>query len=389
MARRTPQWRSQQTCTRGSCPTGCCPRGERAGWSQGRPRRERLESGRGCAVAGGEPVLWAQRAGLHPDGPASGRTKLRHAWLASAALSSRRAPRTPLARRPPPPLPTATCSASIVERLSGAFAQVIATLQQPLLSDVGIKCTNREGLQQLHRCRDQAARQFGAWSGGPAVPSRDMAALLGHVMQVEVSRGGRRGGPSWMRPLAAAVASAPAHAHRHRPARCCSQEALWRLDQVLEQAMTGVRLGDGTTWVKNRGYTWVLGKYMADKLYPQGGCCRKGRRVRAFVHACVVCADPAQRPAPARACVVVGHLHGLWTVGEAPPGWARAPRHAASEPAHGPPAGPGGVANHRRRCRRRCRRHGRRPGRACLLPDPAASRAARGLNHMPGQNVSA
>ncbi len=35
--------------------------------------------------------------------------------------------------------------------------------------------------------------------------------------------------------------------------------------------MTGVRLGDGTTWVKNRGYTWVLGKHMADKLYPQGG----------------------------------------------------------------------------------------------------------------------
>lgn len=78
-----------------------------------------------------------------------------------------------------------------MERLSGAFAQVVATLQQPLLSDVGIKCTSREGLQQLHRCRDQAARQFGAWSGGLPAPSRDMAALLGHVMQVEVGSGGR------------------------------------------------------------------------------------------------------------------------------------------------------------------------------------------------------
>ena len=48
------------------------------------------------------------------------------------------------------------------------------------------------------------------------------------------------------------------------------QEALWRLDEVLESAMAGVRLGDGTTWVKSRGYTWVLGSYMAAKLYPQG-----------------------------------------------------------------------------------------------------------------------
>lgn len=48
------------------------------------------------------------------------------------------------------------------------------------------------------------------------------------------------------------------------------QEALWRLDEVLEAAMTGVRLGDGTTWVKHRGYAWVLGSHMASKLYPQG-----------------------------------------------------------------------------------------------------------------------
>jgi hypothetical protein len=34
--------------------------------------------------------------------------------------------------------------------------------------------------------------------------------------------------------------------------------------------MTGVRLGDGTAWVKSRGYTWTLGSYMAAKLYPQG-----------------------------------------------------------------------------------------------------------------------
>ena len=34
--------------------------------------------------------------------------------------------------------------------------------------------------------------------------------------------------------------------------------------------MAGVRLGDGTTWVKSRGYSWVLGSYMAGKLYPGG-----------------------------------------------------------------------------------------------------------------------
>lgn len=34
--------------------------------------------------------------------------------------------------------------------------------------------------------------------------------------------------------------------------------------------MAGVRLGDGTTWVKSRGFSWVLGSYMAAKLYPQG-----------------------------------------------------------------------------------------------------------------------
>lgn len=51
-----------------------------------------------------------------------------------------------------------------------------------------------------------------------------------------------------------------------------AQEALWRLDEVLEAAMAGVRLGDGTTWVKHRGYAWVLGAHMAAKLYPAGGC---------------------------------------------------------------------------------------------------------------------
>jgi len=73
-----------------------------------------------------------------------------------------------------------------VERLGGMFAQVVATLQQPLLSDVGIQCTNAQGQQQLHRCRDQAARQFGSWSTGQAAPSHDMAAMLGHVLQIEV-----------------------------------------------------------------------------------------------------------------------------------------------------------------------------------------------------------
>lgn len=68
---------------------------------------------------------------------------------------------------------------------------------------------------------------------------------------------------------------------RPAPTSCaaCSlatQEALWRLDEVLESAMAGVRLGDGTTWVKSRGYTWVLGSYMAAKLYPQG---ERGRRL--------------------------------------------------------------------------------------------------------------
>lgn len=62
---------------------------------------------------------------------------------------------------------------------------------------------------------------------------------------------------------------------RRAPTSCAAcplakQEALWRLDEVLESAMAGVRLGDGTTWVKSRGYTWVLGSYMAAKLYPQG-----------------------------------------------------------------------------------------------------------------------
>lgn len=39
---------------------------------------------------------------------------------------------------------------------------------------------------------------------------------------------------------------------------------------MLDAAMTGVRLGDGTTWVKHRGYSWVLGAHMAAKLYPAG-----------------------------------------------------------------------------------------------------------------------
>ena len=49
------------------------------------------------------------------------------------------------------------------------------------------------------------------------------------------------------------------------------QEVLWRLEQVLGHTATGVRMSDGTTWVKQPGYHWRLGKHMAEKLYPGGG----------------------------------------------------------------------------------------------------------------------
>ncbi|KAI3427055.1 hypothetical protein D9Q98_006995 [Chlorella vulgaris] len=119
-----------------------------------------------------------------------------------------------------------------VARLGAIFADVVATLQQPLLSDIGIKCSDATGRQQLHMCREQSHAQFESWGDGEPVVSDRMFAMLAHVLQIE--------------------------------------EALWRLDQVLDRAMTGVRLGDGTTWVKHRGYTWVLGSYMSAKLYPHG-----------------------------------------------------------------------------------------------------------------------
>lgn len=81
--------------------------------------------------------------------------------------------------------PSLLCSAD-VSRLGMLFAGVVATLQQPLLNDVNIKCSSAGGQPQLHRCRDQAERQFAAWAGGPAAAAPDMQALLAHVNQVEV-----------------------------------------------------------------------------------------------------------------------------------------------------------------------------------------------------------
>lgn len=90
-----------------------------------------------------------------------------------------------------PPFPPSLCSGEVA-RLGTLFAGVVATLQQPLLNDINIKCSGAGGQPQLHRCRDQAERQFAAWAGGPAAAAPDMQALLAHVNQVEV-RGLLRG----------------------------------------------------------------------------------------------------------------------------------------------------------------------------------------------------
>lgn len=45
---------------------------------------------------------------------------------------------------------------------------------------------------------------------------------------------------------------------------------LWRLEQVLGHAATGVRMSDGTTWIKQPGWHWNLGRYMREKAYPGG-----------------------------------------------------------------------------------------------------------------------
>ena len=94
---------------------------------------------------------------------------------------------------PGPGCATATPgSAGAVDRLGGVLSQVVATLQQPLLLDVGIRCSAGPLLEtQLHRCREQAARQFGGWAGGAPVPAAPMVSLLGQVAQVEVRWGWR------------------------------------------------------------------------------------------------------------------------------------------------------------------------------------------------------
>jgi hypothetical protein len=80
-----------------------------------------------------------------------------------------------------------------VGRLGAFFALVVANLQQPLLTDVGIKCSGSGGnsggaaQQQLHRCRELAQRQFAGWAGGKAGASPGMTDLLEHVVLVEVS----------------------------------------------------------------------------------------------------------------------------------------------------------------------------------------------------------
>lgn len=98
----------------------------------------------------------------------------------------RAAPHSPLGLTCRPSFPALPPCSADVGRLGTLFAGVIANLQQPLLNDVNIKCSSAGGQPQLHRCREQAERQFAAWAGGPAAAAPDMQALLAHVNQVEV-----------------------------------------------------------------------------------------------------------------------------------------------------------------------------------------------------------
>lgn len=79
-----------------------------------------------------------------------------------------------------------TGGSGALARLGRLLAQVVASLQQPLLADVGIRCAAPGGGQLLHRCREQAERQLGGWADGGGAACGAMQAMLSHVSQVEV-----------------------------------------------------------------------------------------------------------------------------------------------------------------------------------------------------------
>ena len=310
----------------------------------------------------------------------------------------------PPCRPLPIPRPPAACAplcrrCSDVGRLGALLGRVVATLQQPLLNDVGIKCTTKAGVTLLHRCREQAAQQFAAWAHRPPAAAADQLTLLAHVAAVEVSgcslafavcavgvsRGARllnsraqnAGGCcllvqqrnslslcSALRKLNLCPAPPPC------TAAAVSQEVLWRLDQVLDWSMNGVRLGDGTTWVKSKGYSWVLGAYMAERFYPQGewadggeGFCGGCRGQRAAGGACVggLCFEQARASVRGRGGCKLPLCPG------------RAPTDCC------------------RRCCSRCCCSCCccccRQRRARLLPGAAPAGAQRGVHHLPGQDL--
>lgn len=244
-------------------------------------------------------------------------------------------------------------------------------LQQPLLLDVGIKCSSSGAAPDtlLHRCREQAGKQFGAWAEGPPSAAAHMLSLLAHVAQVEV--------------------------------RCCAVHAVHAGERLLAglcRPAPAARLGLLTPPPPLRTPVYL----------PTGGAVAAGRGARIV--------DGGRAPGGRHD---LGQNAGLLLGHGLPPGPKALPPGCASHPPAAcaaarlclPPATPGvrgsrplppvslplclSASHPALTCLPRfgpplvSLHHPCRPGRPHLLPDAAAHRAARRQHHLPGQDVPA
>lgn len=65
------------------------------------------------------------------------------------------------------------------------------------------------------------------------------------------------------------IAPPTLHAPKTQPCPCL-QEVLWRLEECLLGAAVGVRMADGTTWLRQAGWNWQLTPFLEARLYPPG-----------------------------------------------------------------------------------------------------------------------
>ncbi|GAB4818489.1 hypothetical protein N2152v2_005535 [Parachlorella kessleri] len=125
------------------------------------------------------------------------------------------------------------------ELYRAVVGDVLTLLPATLLQEVGIQCEDQgPGAGGCQAVIDgQLEAQAGELTGPRGAHRREVEALLGQADLMEAD---------------------------------LMEEVLWRLEEVLAGAAAGVRMADGTTWLRQAGWDWWLAPSLHARLYPPG-----------------------------------------------------------------------------------------------------------------------